>query len=239
MPPTCPVAPPCPPAPAVPPFPPLSKDEDELLDIAIRLDSTLQEFTASKGKISEESFVKSIYMSWQVFYLLGILLILTCGTQMDVECICTASTIPGGPRMHAIIKYIGGEVAEAGKAKRRLNLHTLSLSTVEEWCTEAGENCPTETGVIHIPDLRPLLHYVPSEYRWWLPAISHDDVEMQEGGGETPRCQTRSSKHAIMSPGSRAPDAQHARVEDPVCCSYIIPSLQLTFQDRMLVANVQ
>jgi hypothetical protein len=81
------------------------------------------------------------------------------------------STAPGGPRMHAIIEHISAEVAAAGSARRPLDLNTLSLGTVEEWCTEAGENCPTETGVIHILDLRPFIHQIPSEYCWWLPAI--------------------------------------------------------------------
>jgi hypothetical protein len=98
---------------------------------------------------------------------------LTYGVQTDAEALCES----GSPRMHPIIEYIGGEVAEAGRANEGLDLFSLTLRTAEEWCSEAAQHCPTETGVIHIPDLRPFVVRIPATHRWWLPPIPHSRTE--------------------------------------------------------------
>jgi hypothetical protein len=177
MPPTRPVVP-RPSSPVLEPFPPLSKEEEELFDIAIRLDSALREFDGGRGAVDTRFYVQAIMQELvSLSIIIGTLLKLTTHVQTDTERICTTSLIPGGPRMHPIIEHVGAEVAEAGKARKGLDLHTLKLGTVEEWCDESAENCPTETGVIHIPDLRPFTHRVPTEFRWWLPPALQDDPE--------------------------------------------------------------
>ena len=207
-------------------------------------------------------------------------------TQAEEVCPDDAST-----QVHPIIEYVGGQVAQAGQANGGLDISTLDINVVAEWCSEAAGNCPTETGVIHIPDLRQHLHRIDPEYRWWLPPGSawhyipgyryvgvldlirswvltpsfapemapppapqtastsastststctssrprapvtyadaasdaNNDIEME--GGDTPRRKTRSSsKRTVGSPGSKAPDAQRMRVDDPVSSMSIIPN---------------
>lgn len=51
-------------------------------------------------------------------------------------------------------------------------------------------------------------------------ADADDDIEMDVG--DTPRRKTRSSsKRAVASPESKAPDAQRPRIEDPVSSGYL------------------
>jgi hypothetical protein len=52
--------PPPPPPPALEPFPSLSQDEEELFDIAVRLDSALREFEARDGDVDTQFYVNCI-----------------------------------------------------------------------------------------------------------------------------------------------------------------------------------
>ncbi|KAN0125446.1 hypothetical protein V8E53_015472 [Lactarius tabidus] len=150
---------PLPPPPALEPFPSLSQDEEELFDIAVRLDSALREFEARDSDVDTQFYVNCIIEE-----------------LTDAEALCES----GSPHMHPIIEYIGGEVAEAGRANEGLDLFSLTLRTAEEWCSEAAQHCPTETGVIHIPDLRPFVVRIPATHRWWLPPIPHSRTEDTE-----------------------------------------------------------
>jgi len=97
-------------------------------------------------------------------------------TQAEEMCPDDASI-----RVHPIIEYLGGEVAQAGQAQGGLDLFSLDIGTVEEWCYEATENCPTETGVIHASDLRPYLGRIDPKFRWWLPPAPHGSTFRDAG----------------------------------------------------------
>ena len=68
------------------------------------------------------------------------------------------------PRAHPIIQYLGEIIIQAGNDGAELDLFGLSLSKVTEWCNEAAQNCPTETGVIHIPNISTYIDRIPTEY---------------------------------------------------------------------------
>jgi hypothetical protein len=69
------------------------------------------------------------------------------------------------------------------------------------------------------------------------PPEPEEDVDMEEGG-VTPCQQTRSSKQAITSPSSGAPEAQHTWVINPVCRWFLTTNTRLTFQFRAPADNV-
>lgn len=73
------------------------------------------------------------------------------------------------PRIHPIIKYIGGMIVGAGRNGAKLDLFGLSLESVKDWCMEAAANCPTDTRMIHIPNLSIFIDRIPATYRWWIP----------------------------------------------------------------------
>ena len=89
--------------------------------------------------------------------------------QQDVE---KRSASENRPRSHPIIEYLTGEVVQAARHGAELDLFALSLETVEEWCNEAAEFCPTEPGVIHVPNLCVLVDRIPLEHQWWVPLNS-------------------------------------------------------------------
>ena len=76
------------------------------------------------------------------------------------------------PRSHPIIEYLAGEVVQAAQYGDELDVFALSLETVEEWCNAAAEFCPTEPGVIHVPNLCVLVDRIPLEHQWWVPLSS-------------------------------------------------------------------
>ena len=64
--------PPSPPPPPRPPFPPLSPIEEELIDVAIRLDCALREFRVQHGQVDHRFFTQCIVEELVMIYLLGI-----------------------------------------------------------------------------------------------------------------------------------------------------------------------
>ena len=72
-------------------------------------------------------------------------------------------------RTHPIIEYLGGIVVQAAQSGAELDLFSLSLKVVEQWCKEAEKHCPTEPGVIHMPNLSVLIERIPEEHQWWIP----------------------------------------------------------------------
>ena len=96
------------------------------------------------------------------------------------------------PRAHPIIQYLGEIIIQAGNDGAELDLFGLSLSKVTEWCNEAARNCPTKTGVIHIPNISTYIDRIPTEYRWWIA----DDI------GKCPICVSKSDHAYPCSYGS-------------------------------------
>ena len=76
------------------------------------------------------------------------------------------------PRSHPIIEYLAGEVVQAGQHGDELDVFALSLEMVEEWCNAVAEFCPTEPGVIHVPNLCVLVNQILLEHQWWVPLSS-------------------------------------------------------------------
>ena len=60
-------------------------------------------------------------------------------------------------------------VVQAGQDGTELDLSSLSLETVEDMCNEAADGCPTEPGVIHMPNLTALVDRIPLDNQWWVP----------------------------------------------------------------------
>ena len=100
--------------------------------------------------------------------------------QHDVEKL-SASKIK--PRGHPIIEYLAGEVVQAGQHGDELDMFALSLETVEDWCNAAAEFCPTEPGVIHVPNLSVLVDRIPRDNQWWVPPNSTHFALMYWGNG--------------------------------------------------------
>ena len=75
-------------------------------------------------------------------------------------------------RTHPIIEYLANMVVQAGQDGVELDLFNLSLETVEDMCNEAAEGCPTEPGVIHMPNLTALVDRIPLDNQWWVPPAS-------------------------------------------------------------------
>ena len=73
------------------------------------------------------------------------------------------------PRVHLIIEHLGDLVVDASRNGTEFNLFLFSFETVERWYLEAAEYSPTETGIIHNPDLSSFLHRIPAENHWWAP----------------------------------------------------------------------
>lgn len=89
---------------------------------------------------------------------------LICRMQKDTE----QYFLNANPQVHPILEYVSEIVSQTGTNSRELDLFGLSLSTVRDWCREAAWNCPTETGVIHIPNLTEFIDQIPNDYHWWM-----------------------------------------------------------------------
>ena len=63
---------------------------------------------------------------------------------------------------------MGDLVIDTSRNNIKLDLSQFSFEVVTSWCEEAAQNCPTETGIIHVPNLSTYLHRIPAENHWWV-----------------------------------------------------------------------